>query len=273
MERGWINGKKCGKFVQRIVITAYLLENIELHGQFVMTVVLWLKHSLCCYIFHMAEIDYFDPEVSSTFCVKWGGGTKFCLLSSTFYKAPTVHLWKCPKAAVSAFYAHVLPRWWLHPRVVADQFIGKNLQPHSVQKHSASNLPCVRDGTVRTHTRTTRPWTCTVRGNQSMVASYEMLTPLQGKSTLNELAPPALHVSGCANVELTKWPAEWYWTWATARCHYTSPSSREKQSQMPPSVSRRAPASSHCVLLTLFCHHNWGNVVCAFNVQSSLPPF
>lgn len=92
MERGWINGKKCGKFVQRIVITAYLLENIELHGQFVMTVVLWLKHSLCCYIFHMAEIDYFDPEVSSTFCVKWGGGTKFCLLSSTFYNAPTVHL-------------------------------------------------------------------------------------------------------------------------------------------------------------------------------------
>lgn len=101
-----------------------------------MTVVLWLKHSLCCFIFHEAEIDYFDPEVSSTFCVNWVGGTKFCLLSSTFYNTPTVCQWKCPKVAVSIFYAYVLPRWWLHPKY------RKNLQPHSVQKHNTSNLPC-----------------------------------------------------------------------------------------------------------------------------------
>lgn len=47
-----------------------------------------------------------------------------------------------------------------------------------------------------------------------------------------------------------------------ARCHYTSPSSREKQSHMPPSVSRMPSPAHRSVLFALFCHPKWGTLVC-----------
>lgn len=50
-----------------------------------------------------------------------------------------------------------------------------------------------------------------------------------------------------ANVELTKWPAEWYSMWTCCQVSLHFPFQQKKQSHMPPSVSRMpSPSSPQC---------------------------
>lgn len=103
------------------------------------------------------------------------------------------------------------------------------------------------------------------RGNQSEVTSYQMLTSLKGKSTVNELLPAALSLDVCVcvcSVPMLSWPSDQQkdiQCELPARCHYTSFQQR-KAATHATICFQDAPASSPQCLFTLFCHHNWGAV-------------
>lgn len=141
---------------------------------------------------------------------------------------------------------------------------------HALVKNQA-NLCCrrYRRGQKRWDTHTAHSG-FPLKGEISPI-SYEMLEPLKGKSSLNYLLPGVLHISGSVcSVPMLSWPSDQQndiQCEHAARCHYSLPISRGKQSHMPPSVTG-TPLPAHRNVLHFM--HNWGNVFCQIILNQAL---